>query len=190
MKFVTAVVALSLVAIEAAENAESMEWPAGEVVIKGVCGKCPKGKYYDEHSLRCRKCQHGTFQQTEGIQERCRECPPNAYSMEGASKCISSLEGKVLLKNKKCGTRPPGTFHDEYDGFRCKKCPANIFQPYDNIEGQCLACSGDTISDTGATKCTKCPAGKALTKNGKCGMCLPGTRLHLTGYECKSCPLF
>lgn len=175
-----------------------MGCPAGQVVTEegcacpdggvltadGGCGTCAAGKERDGGI--CTRCRFGFFKMTEGGHP-CVPCGANMFALRGATTCTECPEGKALMNNGECGSCAPGQYLEKAIAKVCRECGRNEIQAHENVAGRCFACAGDATSGRGATECTKCPFGEALMRDGRCGVCAPGTGYDEYRLRCARC---
>lgn len=155
-----------------------------EVVIKGKCGKCHPGRYFDDYQGDCEKCYPGTFQPNKTAGQGCFSCPPGSYSGYGYSACVKCKNREALMKNGECMSCNAGEYYSPYD-LKCYKCFNNEFTPRRDVFPSCFNCGFSSFSFKGAKKCVRCKYGLTLLKSGKCGKCPPGT--YLDSYKRRIC---
>lgn len=153
----------------------------------GSCGSCDAGQYYDMYSLTCEQCYGNSFTPKNRIYLSCFNCGVNSYSFMGSKKCKSCKEGETLVASGKCGTCPPGTFVDIYDGRKCNPCMVNTYS-VGGIMEYCQECPYEMYALPGSSKCVGCPADEAIIVSiGGCGICPAGKYYDSYYGECYDC---
>lgn len=175
----------------------------------GICKECPFGTVQIERN-KCEPCPVGMFGIAKGrvfrfsegvpffsdisnVQETpCRFCPPGTFNdAPGATSCKPCPAGTASGSNfTKCVTCGKGTRVSAYPFIRnpCTRCEKNTFS--DGVSNQvCENCPLGTVSDVGASECSKCPKGTYRRTTQKCQPCAAGTFSDEKGSTfCKICP--
>lgn len=112
-------------------------------------------------------------------------CPGGLSSNTDRTECIKCREGEVALDGI-CGKCPPGQMLQFQGDVQCTECDMSTFKASEG-QGPCLPCPRNAFSMAGATKCTTCPEGKAMMKNGKCESCPPGSYRDYYAFRCRKC---
>ncbi|XP_047126404.1 sushi, von Willebrand factor type A, EGF and pentraxin domain-containing protein 1 isoform X1 [Hydra vulgaris] len=108
------------------------------------CIQCTKGMYFDKISSKCKVCEIGTYQPSEG-QMSCNKCPESYSTIENGAYSHSLC--KAICK--------PGTYSS--NGMEnCIACPISTYQPF-NKSSECIPCPFGTISaNVGAVSIADC----------------------------------
>jgi len=99
-------------------------------------------------------CQAGKYG-TSSVTSLCTVCGANTYSDSGATTCTDCPAGKWISDD--------GSYYGNHDSsYDCDSCSAGKYLS----ESSCVVCGANTYSDSGATTCTDCPAGKWISDDG------------------------
>lgn len=122
-------------------------------VTKGLCAKCPEGRFVLNGTGRsledCLPCAPGTF----GGGLNCTHCPLGRYSAAAEAKDSGA-----------CAPCSVGKYTPATASTACTWCPAGTYAPEQGT-GTCLPCEPGSSSGVGSVACQPCRAG-AFCPNG------------------------
>jgi hypothetical protein len=129
-----------------------------------VCSPCTYGSWSAVAATACTLCGAGTFR---GLQETsCKNCtgsPPSIVSPAGATACTDTCPaGSYLLSGSLCEPCTAGKFKGASGDSvtDCSNCVAGKFSGRGLAATECLTCPVGGYSNTTASYCTRCEAGK------------------------------
>lgn len=160
--------------------------PQGSILnAANRCQLCKPGTFYVNFGGQssCQPCGRDTYQPLSGESE-CLDCPPGAFSDDGAAECTKCSAGQVFLGGR-CGKCPAGATY-LVSSRVCIQCGNGFFKSSVG-QGPCIRCPPNGFSSEGSSSCTICPKGKALMANGKCGDCPAGKHYDQFTQTCKTC---
>ncbi|XP_077519184.1 sushi, von Willebrand factor type A, EGF and pentraxin domain-containing protein 1-like [Amblyomma americanum] len=161
----------------------------GETLSGQGCAKCPMGTFHDRSQGVCSPCPTGSYQDEEGTVS-CKLCPEGAAT--AAPKSTSVDDCQVVCSPgtysrdglETCLACPQGTYQDERQQTRCKRCPAgSTTEAFGSTQQtDCKKyCAPGSYSDSGLQPCTPCKRGTYQNLRGQksCSECpAPTTSLH------------
>jgi hypothetical protein len=132
-----------------------MRGGGGEGPIKG-CG-CDDDKYYDLTNNRCVDCPNHTWGNNEGDPTNipgcyCRHGQVFNYSTNTCNNCLSTYNGNIGIKDRKCASCPTNSSTFNINGA--------------NTDVEFCNCGNGYIFENG--ECKQCPSGFPNFSNGKC----------------------
>ncbi|GAB6029547.1 hypothetical protein CHUAL_005296 [Chamberlinius hualienensis] len=149
--------------------------PAGSVLRKKLCVKCPVGTFYNVVTEKCQGCSRGTYQFLEG-QLSCLVCPRNTSTSHGqlaksSADCKAQCLPGTISSNglEPCQTCKRGFYNPGYAKNDCIKCPGEMATRKRGTRSitQCKEkCGENFVSQSGLQPCYPCPTGYYQPSNG------------------------
>lgn len=166
-----------------------------------VCIHCGAGKFYGSanagaHTATvCLDCKAGRYSAIGAAsEEECSLCPVGSFQfMNGSAGCSPCPTGSYanVTGSRVCTSCPRNTYADSFGSFMCKLCPSGMVTSTRGAQ-ECvypIHCTPGTVSTSGHTPCSACPAGKTSKEGATlCDQCPTGKVTASAGsVVCSSC---
>lgn len=131
----------------------------------------------------CTPCAAGQFSAAPAAS--CETCPTGKASIMGSTMCVLCPSGRYATLS--ADDDGGGVAVQVFAGAKlCNNCPAGLFAEYQSTV-VCSRCSQGTISKSGDSSCSSCPAGTYSTTGASCAACAAGMYSGSGAQVCLKC---